>query len=77
MNCFFCKGDLEDNTSTYMIDLGKCIVIIKNVPSKICTQCGEVSYSDEVARQLEKIVRSARSSQSEFSVINYELMQVA
>ncbi|MDY4812768.1 MAG: YgiT-type zinc finger protein [Ruminococcus sp.] len=34
MTCFYCKSDMENSTTTYMTDLGKCIVIVKNVPCK-------------------------------------------
>ena len=60
MNCFMCKGDLEDKNTTFMVELDNCIIIIKNVPSQVCRQCGEVSYSNEVAKQLEKLVNSVR-----------------
>ena len=50
MNCLMCKGDLEDKKTTYMVELNNCIIIIKNVPSQVCKQCGEVSYSNEVAQ---------------------------
>jgi YgiT-type zinc finger domain-containing protein len=56
MNCLMCKSRLEDKATTFMVDLETCIVIVKNVPSQVCDQCGEVSYSDVVARCLEKIV---------------------
>ena len=42
-----------------MVELDKCI-IIKNVPSQVCTQCGDVSYSNDVAKQLEKLVNEVR-----------------
>ena len=69
MNCFMCKGDLEDKNTTFMVELDKCIII--NVPSKVCKQCGEVSYSNEVAKQLEKLVNSVRNAITEITVINY------
>ena len=47
MKCFMCKGELEDKLTNFMLDLGTCIIIVKNVPSQVCTQCGEVSYSDD------------------------------
>ena len=56
MNCFMCKGDLENKNTTFMVELDNCIIIIKNVPSQVCKQCGEVSYSNEVAKQLEKLL---------------------
>lgn len=71
MNCFMCKGMLEKKNTTFMVELDKCIVIIKNVPSYVCRQCGEISYSDDVAMQLEKLVNAVRNSITEITVINY------
>ena len=70
-NCFMCKGALENKNTTFMVELDKCIVIIKGVPSQVCRQCGEVSYSNEVAKQLEKLVNSVKNSITEITVINY------
>lgn len=71
MNCFMCKGKLEDKNTTFMVELNHCIIIIKNVPSQVCRQCGEVSYSNEVAKQLEKLVNSVKNTITEITVINY------
>lgn len=71
MNCFMCKGALEDRTTTFMVDLGNCIVIVKNVPSQVCRQCGEVSYNNDVTKQLEDIVSAMRSAITEIAIINY------
>ena len=71
MNCFMCKGKLENKNTTFMVELDNCIIIIKNVPSQVCKQCGEVSYSDEVAKQLEKLVNRVKDSITEITVINY------
>ena len=54
MNCLMCKGSLENKLTTFMVELDNCIIIVKNVPSLVCKQCGEVSYSDEVAKQLDR-----------------------
>ena len=71
MHCFMCKGNLYESLTTYMIDLGSTIVIIKNVPSLVCEQCGEVSYSDEVAQELEKIINKIKNTTTEIVVLNY------
>jgi YgiT-type zinc finger domain-containing protein len=79
MDCFLCKGKLEDKVSAFMAELDSCIVIVKNVPSQVCGQCGEVSYSDEVVRQLEKIVETVKTASlntlvsTEIAVVNYSL----
>ena len=71
MNCFMCKGDLEDKNTTFMVELDNSIIIIKNVPSQVCKQCGEVTYTDEVAKQIQKLVNSVKNSITEITVINY------
>ena len=65
MNCFMCKGKLEEKNTTFMVELDNCIIIIKNVPSLVFEQCGEVSYSNEVSKQLEKLVNAVRNSITE------------
>lgn len=71
MDCFFCKGDLENELTTFMVDLDNGIIIVKGVPSQVCSQCGETSYSGEVAGQLEKIVNSMRNAITEVAIVNY------
>ena len=71
MNCFMCKGKLEEKNTTFMVELDNCIIIIKNVPSLVCEQCGEVLYSNEVSKQLEKLVNAVRYSITEITIINY------
>lgn len=71
MNCFMCKGTLENKKTTFMVDLGNCIVIVKGVPSQVCSQCGDVSYSDEVSSTLEKLVNNMREAVTEVAILNY------
>ena len=53
------------------MDLGDCIVIIRNVPSHICEQCGETYYTTEVMQQVYRIVQAVRETMSEITVVNY------
>jgi len=54
-----------------MTEIDSCVIIVRNAPSQICVQCGEVSYSDAVAARLEQIVNNARNTITEIAVINY------
>ena len=72
MTCFMCKGEIISSTTTFMVDLGNCIIIVKNVPCSQCSQCGEISYSNEVAKRLEKIVDTLKNAVTEISVIDYK-----
>ena len=59
------------------IDINNCIIIVKNVPSQVCKQCGDVTYNDEVAKKLEEIVNSVKDAITEITVINYNSEFVA
>ena len=69
MSCFMCKGNLEDKLTNFIADLGNCIIIVKDVPSQVCSQCGEVSYSNDVALQLEKIINETKNTLTEIAVV--------
>lgn len=71
MSCFMCKGNLEDKLTNFIADLGNCIIIVKDVPSQVCSQCGEVSYSNDVALQLERIINKTKSTLTEITVVRY------
>ena len=72
MTCVYCKGNTEHKLSNFIVDLGKTIIIVKDVPSEVCTQCGEVSYSNEVAERLEQIVTKMRNQDLEIAVTRYD-----
>ncbi len=55
-----------------MIELNNCIIIIKNVPSQVCDQCGEVSYDIQVSKKLEKILDKLTPIVSDIGVFEYE-----
>jgi len=71
MTCFFCKGGMETGTTTYMVDLDACIVIVKRVPCYKCTQCGEIAYNLDVGERLEQIVDELENSLAEVAIVQY------
>ena len=72
MTCFFCKGHTVESKTKFIVDLGSCVVIVKNVPAQVCQQCGEASFDNETAKQLEKIVNAVRDSiMSEVAIVEY------
>ncbi len=71
MTCISCKGDLIDKKTNFIADLGDCIIIVKDVPSQVCSQCGEVSYSHEVAKRLEEIISQMKNAMTEVAIVHY------
>lgn len=72
MNCFMCKGNLEKKKVNYMVDLDKTIIIIKDVPAKVCTQCGEQYFDDETSQNIEKIVEELKNLSTEVTIVKYK-----
>ena len=72
MTCFMCKGNINNCFSTFTTDIDGCVVVIKNVPSFICSQCGETSYNDDIARRLEQIINNIKGTASaEITVVSF------
>lgn len=72
MTCFYCKGDMERTTGKFVVDLGPCVVIVRNVPALICKQCGETAYDDATMARLEEIVSTVRASMvQEVAILDY------
>ncbi|MDR1558868.1 MAG: type II toxin-antitoxin system MqsA family antitoxin [Clostridiales bacterium] len=70
MNCFFCKAPVENKTASFMKEIDGRYFIIKNVPSQICAQCGEISYDDETIQKLQDIIDSVQTF-TEVAIINF------
>ena len=71
MNCFYCKGMTKSGTTTHVVRLKTSIIIVKNVPCIECVQCGETFYDDDVAVQIERIVKEMKTEITEIAIVNY------
>lgn len=70
--CPLCGGDKIEGTTTYSVDLGFGVVVVREVPAKICNQCGEEWIASKTAKQLEKMVNYAREKHCELEVVPYQ-----
>ena len=71
MLCIKCETQTEKSTTTYVEDLGNCLVIVRNVPCYKCLECSEVTFTGDVVEKLEEIVETAKKFMQEISVIDY------
>ena len=72
MKCFKCKGNIISKNANYILDLDGSIIIIKNVPSLVCDQCGEEFYENDVMKRIEKIVGLFKNALTEIAIVNYD-----
>lgn len=71
MKCFMCNGDLEEKKVNYVVDLEDTIIIIKGVPAKVCSQCGEQYFDDKTSENIERIVNQLKQLATEVTIVNY------
>ncbi|OGL42525.1 MAG: YgiT-type zinc finger domain-containing protein [Candidatus Schekmanbacteria bacterium GWA2_38_11] len=58
--CSLCGGSKKSGETTFTADLGFGVVVVRNVPATVCSQCGADWIEDNIAAKLEKIVNEAR-----------------
>ena len=56
MKCDICGGPVTEQTVTYRIEVSDRLIVVENVPAKVCLQCGERLYSAETVERLQKTV---------------------
>lgn len=71
MTCFYCKGSMAESTTTHVVEIGECVIIIKHVPCQKCRQCGEVVYTGSVVERLEQITEQLEKTLTEVAIVNY------
>jgi len=67
--CPLCKGTKRAGTTTFTAELGFGVVVIRNVPALVCSQCGADWIEDEVARRIECLIEEARKRRSQVEVL--------
>ena len=70
--CPICSGEIADGQTTFAVDVGSGVVVVRHVPARVCKQCGEDWIQDSVAERLEKIVSDARTSGKVVEVIDLQ-----
>lgn len=58
--CPMCGGTKKAGKTTFTIELGFGVVVVRDVPATVCSQCGADWIEDAVAIKLEAIVADAR-----------------
>ncbi|MBE5807679.1 MAG: type II toxin-antitoxin system MqsA family antitoxin [Clostridiales bacterium] len=73
MRCLLCNaGPMVESRSTYFAQLPQCYVIIENVPSRKCPQCGEIVYSASVMERIDEILVGVRKIAAKVLIMDYE-----
>lgn len=71
MRCPTCGVTAEKGFTTSVTDLGKCLIIVRNVPCYKCSECSEIIYTADVVQHLEQIIETAKKLMQQISIIDY------
>ena len=53
MKCVICKhGDTESSTTTLTLEREGAVVVFKEVPAQVCTNCGEAYVDETISEKL-------------------------
>lgn len=57
MECYLCKGEMQKGRSVYNINRHSYHFVIDQVPSWICSQCGEPYFEEEEVAMIQDIIQ--------------------
>ena len=70
--CPLCGGSKEKGTTTFTVELGEGVIVVRGVPAGVCSQCGEAWIPNDVAKKLEQLVEDARGRHAEIEVRKWQ-----
>ena len=73
MKCEVCTiGNRVERLVRYNVDLGDKLVLVEKVPAIVCDNCGEVSFSPDVASRIQHTVREGKAPSRTMDALVYE-----
>jgi YgiT-type zinc finger domain-containing protein len=55
--CPLCGGTTGQGETVFAVELGTGVAVVRHVPARVCTTCGESWIDDDTAAKLEQIGR--------------------
>ena len=56
--CDVCGGNTKQTTTSMQLWHGKQLIIVSDVPSETCQQCGQSRVSKEISRQIDAFLKN-------------------
>lgn len=69
--CPTCGGKRTEDTTTFTVDFGSGVVVVRNVPAAVCQQCGEEWLDEKTSAHLEELVEEAKENKLQVEVLQY------
>ena len=70
MKCLACKHDhFKQGTTILPIERGNAILLITDIPARICENCGEAYLDEETARDVQDLANETLSGEVSYAQI--------
>jgi len=56
--CHFCGGDIMKGKKNFTVMRGDYCIIIRDIQTDVCSQCGEAYYDPEQGKAIEEILKT-------------------
>jgi len=66
--CPLCGGEKRPGSTTFTADLGFGVVVVRNVPASVCSQCGADWINDDTAERIETLIEEAKQKRLQVEV---------
>lgn len=72
MRCVICKaGDVKPGTTSFTIERENMTLVLKEVPARVCGQCGEAYFDEATTQRIESIADLAARAGVQIAVQEY------
>ena len=75
--CPLCGGRKSPGKTTYTVDLGTGVIVVRDVPAMVCDQCGQDWIGAETVRRLQELVAEARRARRQVEILAYDETETA
>jgi len=72
--CPICGGTRRAGSTTFTIDYKSGVLVVRNVPADVCSQCGEEWIADDIASKLQAVSEGARTEKRQVEVVDFGLV---
>jgi len=72
MQCVICRhGSTQPGTVTVTLERGATVIVIKDVPAEVCSQCGEYYLDEKTSGQVMMMAEQAVQRHAEVEILRY------
>jgi len=81
--CYFCKSDeIHEKIIDYSFWWGDTLIVFKEVPALVCTNCGEKYFRSDISSSMKRIAQEIKEGKRKYKkltvpTINFEEEAVA